>query len=363
MNKRVKIIASCVAGVAVIGVGIWLIAAHAASSTSSVEAESGTKSGSLKILADTSASNGQAIQFTAGSTTSPTPTGDAGAFPPKAGTIYWGFSEGPDAPLLNSGVNPGIDREYFQSGQATAMAAYARVAANRGSVPMVSIKNPGTWQDVANGKYDAWVNDIINQLSTIDGPVLWTIHHEPENDVNGTTQTDATFKAMCIRVTKMNDAKGDKQLFFGPTLMSGKYNPIATPNDSVRLKATDWVSANSGDFFAFDGYNHYDPTSGKKWRSVNDTFSYMVADLRAIDSSKPIVIAEYGVRDYAGDPTKAPAWITEAYNYGLTNHIAAMSYFSSSQNVNDGGSTWELTGARLTEWLRLLKLPTSVHTK
>ncbi len=281
----------------------------------------------------------------------------ATSFPPPAGSILLGWSEDSNIVLAKQVGRPGgIDREYFQAGEVAAMAAYATIAASRGSVPLVSIKPPTNWQAIAAGQSDAWLRDIIGRLNAIGRPVLWTINHEPENDTNGTTQTAASFKAMCERVAAMQPA--GSLVKFGPVLMSGKYNPIPTPNASTRLKVTDWVSAKSGQYFGFDAYNHFDPTSGKPWRSVSDTFDWMVnggqfrtqapiLGLKDVDPNKPIVVAEYGTREDPKDLSRAPKWMREFYKYSLAQHLAGTSWFSSANNVNDGGSTWKLSGARL----------------
>lgn len=102
------------------------------------------------------------------------------------------------------------------------------------------------------------------------------------------------------------------------------------------------------------------PGSGKKRRSADDAFGYMVNDMRSISNTKPIAIDEYGVREDPADPNRATAWLTEAYQWSLERNVAGMSWFSSKQNVIDGATSWQLNGPRLTEFDRLLALPSSV---
>jgi len=52
--------------------------------------------------------------------------------------------------------------------------------------------------------------------------------------------------------------------------MQGQYSPVSTPNQSVRLKVTDWASPIKWAFHASMHTNHYDPNNGKPWRSVSD---------------------------------------------------------------------------------------------
>lgn len=299
----------------------------------------------------------------------PPPPPPAG-FPPPAGRIYYGASEDTDVVLAGQvGHALGADREYFQSGEVAKMVAYAAAALQRGSLPIVSIKPQGTWADIAAGRSDAWVQTIVSQLAALPGIVLWSIHHEPENDVNGTTMTAATFKAMCQHVNAMSTGNA----WFGPILMSGKYNPIATPDATKRLKVGDWVAPDSGRWFGFDGYNHFDAASGLKWRTVEDTFGWFVGGktfkgallpgLRDINPNVPIVLCEYGVREDPADPNRASAWLAEAYEWCISHGLAGMSYFSSANNVNDGGSSWKLSGARLAAFKKCLLDPRSIFIK
>lgn len=290
-------------------------------------------------------------------------------FPPPEGKIFYGASEGDQIVLAQqSGVPLGLDREYFDASSVPAMIAYARRCHLVGSLPVMSIKTPNNnWQEVANGSQDAWLMSIINGFNSLDKQTCWSIHHEPENDVNGTTRTPATFKAMSRYVNTLSTGKA----WFGPIIMSGLYNPVAQPNDSKRLILTDWVAPDSGRFFGADGYNHFDPASGKKWRSVEDTFGWyiggkifkgvLVPGFRDINADVPIISCEYGVRDDPTGVNSASAWMQESYTYCLTKKIGGMSFFSSPKNVNDGGGSWQLAGSRLVVFTQNANDSRSVH--
>ena len=295
-------------------------------------------------------------------------------FPPASGNIFYGASEAGTPSLAKySGKNLGIDRAYYQASSWQSMVSYAAGAASRGSVPLVSIKAPADWRTMAGGSQDAWVKNIVNGLAAIAGPVCWSIHHEPENDVNGTSMTAATFKAMCGRVAGLHPAPSQSGVWFGPTLMGGKYNQISTPNTSVRQYLKDWVHPACHAGF-FDGYNHWTPGGQAKWRTVPDTFDHMVNGYRdkrtgvtyqgykQLLPGKPIVIAEYGVRYDSTSTYDAVTWMADAYTYATSQGLAGMSFFSSNQNVNDGGTAWTLDGARRDEFKKLLLRTTSVLT-
>lgn len=296
-------------------------------------------------------------------------------FPPPSGNIFYGASEAGTPSLAKySGKNLGIDRAYYQASSWQSMVSYAAGAASRGSVPLVSIKAPADWRTMAGGSQDTWIKNIVNGLAAITGPVCWSIHHEPENDVNGTSMTAATFKAMCGRVAGLHPAPSQSGVWFGPTLMGGKYNQISTPNTSVRQYLKDWVHPACHAGF-FDGYNHWTPGGLAKWRTVPDTFDHMVNGYRdkrtgvtyqgykQLLPGKPIVIAEYGVRYDSTGTYDAVAWMADAYTYATSQGLAGMSFFSSNQNVNDGGTAWTLDGARRDEFKKLLLRTSSVLTK
>lgn len=296
-------------------------------------------------------------------------------FPPSSGNIFYGAHEAGTPSLAKySGKNLGIDRSYYQASSWQSMVSYAAGAASRGSVPLVSIKAPADWRTMAGGSQDAWIKNIINGLAAIAGPVCWTIHHEPENDVNGTSMTAGTFKAMCGRVAGLHPASSQSGVWFGPTLMGGKYNQISTPNTSVRQYLKDWVHPACHAGF-FDGYNHWTPGGQAKWRTVPDTFDHMVNGYRdkrtgvayqgykQLLPGKPIVIAEYGVRYDSTGTYDAVAWMADAYTYATSQGLAGMAFFSSNQNVNDGGTAWTLDGARRDEFKKLLLRTSSVLTK
>jgi len=293
-------------------------------------------------------------------------------FPPAGGNIFYGASQGSPATLADyCGKSLGIDREYFQAANWQKMIDYAAAAVGRGSVPLVSTKAPTDWASMADGAADNWAMNIIAGLKDVRGPVLWTIHHEPENDVNGTNMTAASFKAMYGRIAALHPSPSTSGVWFGPTLMGGKYNQLSTPNLARRQFLDDWVhpAAHAG---FFDAYNHWSPGGSARWRSVPQTFDHMVngyTDRRSgaeypgynqVLPGKPIVIAEYGVRY---DPTgtyDAVQWMNDAYAYGTANGVAGMSFFSSDRNVNDGGTAWTLDGPRLDAFRQLLRQSTSM---
>ena len=63
-------------------------------------------------------------------------------------------------------------------------------------LPVVSTKLPGSWAQVAAGEYDVWLHDLLDRLGVLTGPVMLSLHHEPENDVGGPGMAAADWVAV-----------------------------------------------------------------------------------------------------------------------------------------------------------------------
>jgi hypothetical protein len=273
---------------------------------------------------------------------------------PPAGSLFYGAGvSGGDPTALEASVGRqlGTYRSYFMASQTPAtLAARASRDIAKARFPIISTHINGTWRDNANGAYDQWFIDRITALNAV-GPLVFCLDHEPENDPGKGVAAD--FKAMYLHYKPLVDAHAPN-LTFTPIIMSGKYNPYATPNPAVRLNYADWVDPAGCHAFGADGYNHYSPDGIQNWRTPSEVFQPAIDGFHALDASKPIIWAEYGVRAYPGDPSRARRWLWEAYQLCLKNGVSALSFFSSDRNVNDGGTAWTLDGARLTTFKNIL---------
>lgn len=138
---------------------------------------------------------------------------------------------------------------------------------NKCRLPWISIKPPpcpngqsrcDTWDraGMAEGAYDNEIDEMLQALATLPGPVWLTIHHEPEggggqtkpNDLNGGIQAHIS---MNRRVRERIDALGlQDEISFGLILMSWTWDSRSGRN------ADDWWESGIYDFLGVDIYSN-----------------------------------------------------------------------------------------------------------
>lgn len=205
--------------------------------------------------------------------------------------------------------------------------AIANTHVSNNRLPILSAKSPNNdWEAVANGSQDAWLDAILLGLANLNSPIWFSLHHEPTDEVNGTTRTRDTWIAMHERIKARV-----------PTGALLAICPITAPFEPT--SPLDWYSPLSCDIVGIDGYNHWYPApypstlSYRNWREPSQVFGNTLS--MAAWLNKPIAICEYGVRTNYNIPGKASNWMQDAFDYLLSNNVVGMSYFDSDQNVND----------------------------
>lgn len=277
---------------------------------------------------------------------------------PPAGKMYWGASKqggqddvGPweDSNLNGLGLQP---YRYYADEPDSASSIVSRACLNtdEGRLPWVSLKFPVSWESVAAGGDDTRLIAVAQGLEQCSGPVWFTPHHEPVDDMNSTTQTAADYKAMYAHVKAIFDQYAPTNVAVGPI-----FNGEPFQSDPITV-ASLIPPASQMDFFGYDLYNAWSPTNGKNYRQLCERSSYVLDDVPA---GVPPAVGETGVREDPNDPNRGSAWLQNAYDCGLANGFAAISYFNSGLNSPDG--TWELTGQRLTKWKQLALLSTTAR--
>lgn len=272
--------------------------------------------------------------------------------------FYYGASEEGGVPNVEStiGATLGCFRSYFQAADITKLAAVVERDHRAGRLPIASIKLPATWREIANNSQRTWCMKLINALVPLKKEVNLCLHHEPENDSASGNGED--YIAMYFYFKGLIDSNpGAGHIKLTPILMSGRYNPVAYPDPDKRLYLNQWYRDGMAHEFGFDGYNHASPgVSNVKWRTVEQTFGPMFNDIKAASPNIPVLVCEYGVREDPEQPGRASDWMYEAEAFCRANQqVKAMAFFNSSKNVNDGGSSWWLTGERLTAFGALVK--------
>lgn len=287
----------------------------------------------------------------------------AARFPgdPGAGRIFHGQSlnlsaDGPNA-LENfdaaHGTHCGITRRYYVA-DTMSFAGFADdldqdAAANR--LTWASFKlpnwnsgvNPG-WLQAVSGADDAWLDQITAVVDASGRPAWICPHHEPRGEKGvGATPTD--WRNM---VDYTADFFHQSPFVTVATILNGY--AFAVPGGDADPKGN-WYTPKA-DIIGFDQYNQwwtYSPTGTTRRDGAPESFhpwnspAKVFGPLLTIQGwGKPCAIAEYGVHypwQLGSNPggTMAQQWMTDAYQFALTNGAAGLVCFNQDQNSPRGG--------------------------
>ncbi|MGD9957842.1 hypothetical protein [Nocardioides sp.] len=243
----------------------------------------------------------------------------------------------------------GSQRAFFQPSRIDALVARARGNVNRGRLPVLSIKPPGSWQDVAEGRHNAWVDRLLEGLGELNAPICLTVNHEPENDVAGSENTPYWHVAMTEHVLARAASRAPKVNVI-QILMQWTFDP-----NSPRVPAQ-WV-APSPKLFGLDAYNYWEPGGDVKWIP----FAGLVGRAQRHASGRPVIIGEFGVRDDPRRPERGANWIRNAFEYATNHDVVAMNYFN--HRPPGISKPFTLRGRRLRAFKECLRDPRSVHLR
>lgn len=278
-----------------------------------------------------------------------------GLLPPAPGLLYYGasvpFDRSVPAWEQELGGVLAVHRSYFgtEADEPGELVDQCRLDHVDGRLPHVSIKPDSSWRDVASGLRDDWVTRMLVPLGTLGGPVILTVHHEPENDAGPPGMSAADFVAMQEHVI---DVAADlaPRVLVTPVLQHWTFEPL---RDDIDPSA--WVVPGAA-VFGIDVYNPWSPTNGKSWRSLGSKLDEVAPWI----GDKPVVIGEYGCRADLDNPTLGAEWLQDAANYARAHGVISMSYYNSGENAPDG--SWVLSGEMETTFAGLLASPWVART-
>jgi hypothetical protein len=281
----------------------------------------------------------------------PTPTYPGQA---PAGKLVWGcaFSGNGDVVTRHeqpSGHALAVHRTFFQWDQRTgSMINMASDDLAHSRLPWVSTKTP-SWAAMAAGTYDAQIDQMLNALNALPGPVWLTIHHEPEGGGGVNSPDDpagpAGHVAMNKRVRQRMTALNVDNVALAPILMSYTWTSASGRNPN------EWWEAGIYDFLGVDHYRDSQESL------VNSTFLTIRqwAAQRGVD----VAVGEWGMR---GTDAAAGQRVRDWYNHaagsnadGKGARVVGLSAFDSGLNSPSG--SWELQGEQLTAFWELLNDP------
>lgn len=296
----------------------------------------------------------------AASGTTPAPTDPTAPFAgkPKAGTLFWGAAiNGNGDPVtrheLPSGEVLALRRTFFQwSARTGYMIDVAKDDLAHGRLPWVSIKPP-SWADMAAGKHDAEIDQMLLALKALPGPVWLTIHHEPEGGGGINAPDDpagpAGHRAMNKRVRQRMTAMGADNVALAPILMTWTWTSQSGRNPN------DWWEPGIYDFLGVDHYRDAEATLvDATWLSVRTW-----AAARGVD----VAVGEWGMR---GTDAAAGNRVREWYDHAARSNqdgkgarVVGLAAFDSNLNSPNGG--WELMGGQLDAFRALMGDPRTAH--
>ncbi len=269
---------------------------------------------------------------------------------PGIGKLYYGLNTvggDPSSREAFFGHRVGCYRSYFRADQADYLVSICKRDLAAGRQPMVSMANPGTWDDVSKGVYDAsWLKPLMSKLATVPGPVWLCVNHEPYFDI-GPGKNDVTYRAMYRRMAQYKPANVALMPILG--LVSYDKTEHGSQTDIAKWYALDVI-----DIVGCDTYNHWwDGSSYWVWRTAATTFAFFD---ELAKMGKPIALNEYGTRTDPHQAGKAATWMQQAHDLLVKRgDVVAMSYFDWPGKVSDGGPPWALDYAGNTERLNAFK--------
>jgi hypothetical protein len=225
----------------------------------------------------------------------------------------------------------GIRRTYWGGSQVDKAVATAKTDLANRRLPWISFKLPYSWSDMAAGKGDAWVRDLVTKLGKLDGPVWLAFHHEPETDgdikqwtamqahLAPIVRSIADNVAYTIILTGWHEFFGEAQY---------KLDNIMPKNTKI-------------DILGLDVYNRYGaPTNGKiqTTRSNLDRDYFAPTAAWAKAHNMEWGVAETGYTDKAAQDD--PTWIQQTYNELKARGGVAFTYFNSNLNST---ANWSLS--------------------
>ncbi len=162
------------------------------------------------------------------------------------------------------------------------------------------------WSDIAAGRYDRLIDQRARAVARLDTPVLLSFDHEPLAQV-GTESWDSgsveDFVAAFRHVVDRFERAGTDNVAWVWTLTSFQFRT----GDPERLYPGDDVV----DWVGVDGYvNIGCPWLDVGWRTWTEVFE-APHDFAAA-KAKPLVVAEFGLREDPADPTRKQQWFVDS---------------------------------------------------
>lgn len=244
---------------------------------------------------------------------------------PSCGT-YVGAAHGsntdPTTLEQQLGGHLGVRRTYYSATGVASAVRNAQADLAVGRLPWISFKLPYSWTDMANGKGDAWANDLAQRLAALGGPVWVAFHHEPEGD--GDIQEWRRMQEHLAPLVR----KAAPNVAF--TVVVTGWNQFY--GDPAYSLANIWPRGVKIDVAGFDIYQQYgvvkNGTTTTKWTDFAQYYQKISTWAQSVGTEW--ALGETGVTDTAAEvrPTEIPNAVDLMETYGGI----AYSYFDTTLN-------------------------------
>lgn len=251
-------------------------------------------------------------------------TRDRASEPPAPDAYLGVHSEAaPDEPALTHqqafeaaegllGGKLAITRHYFGWNESP-VDVFVEWSIANGHLPLISWHAFGRngsphirWTDIAAGTHDDRIRDSARRIRALNSAVLFSFHHEPEDDIDaigaqGTCgENGREFVTAYDHVHAMFENEGVVNARWLATLQSSTLRGGNRDPD-------EWVPT-THEWLAVDGYNRLDPGG---WRSFEELFG--AAHQRARADGTGLFIQEVGCVEDPTDPTAKGDWLRTAH--------------------------------------------------
>lgn len=253
---------------------------------------------------------------------------------PSCGAYFGGATGANSDPTqLESAMGTvlGVRRTYFSAHQSAKLVDTARRDLARGRLPWVSSKVPYSWEEMADGRGDAWVHSLVDRLDDLDGPVWLAFHHEPEDDAPSVE----AWTRMQERLGPIVRQRADNVAF--SVIVMGYHQLYGAP----RLRFAAMWPDTAVDVSGFDVYNTQGMARGGGIRT--EPFDIEAEYLRPLQvwakrNDTRWALAETGYTDFTA--AREPEWIHRTFDDLRRSGGIAMAYFNSRLNSR---SDWTLS--------------------
>ncbi len=224
------------------------------------------------------------------------------------------------------------------------VAALGAVAA-RGATPMITWEawgpidgvDPSHVANIPTGAFDAYIDAWARGLKAFGKPVYLRLFHEMNNQsypwaygTNGNTAQDLIAAWQYVH---------DRFARVGAANVRWVWSPN-TENDLVAFSAL-YPGDAYVDWFGVDGYNGGSLLEWGGWLPAKQLFDRSYRSFRAINASKPVMIAEIGSVEQGGSK---PNWIAELFTAALPHafpNIRAVVWFDDNLS-SQGQADWRV---------------------